>query len=114
MPSSSGADNTPSDLTTTDEKGFYHHSNYDLEPGGAGDHRQPLLSDGTAGSDAESVGPVGPAGRRKPSLLGNPFPASGPANNMFKFVLTLANSIIGVSILAMPFCFKQVRNMTVR
>jgi amino acid permease len=25
-----------------------------------------------------------------------------------RFVVTLANSIIGVSILAMPFCFKKV------
>jgi hypothetical protein len=28
---------------------------------------------------------------------------------VFSSVVTLANSIIGVSILAMPYCFKQVR-----
>ena len=28
---------------------------------------------------------------------------------MYSSVVTLANSIIGVSILAMPYCFKQVR-----
>jgi amino acid permease len=27
---------------------------------------------------------------------------------MYSSVVTLANSIIGVSILAMPYCFKQV------
>jgi amino acid permease len=32
---------------------------------------------------------------------------------MYSSVVTLANSIIGVSILAMPYCFKQVRMFVV-
>ena len=73
----------------------------ELQDNNAYDAHARLLVD-----DEESLSSHAAATRRKPSLLGG---LSAPAanNNLFKFVLTLANSIIGVSILAMPFCFKQ-------
>ena len=36
----------------------------------------------------------------------------GPGDSNLKPVINLGNSIVGVSILAMPYCFAQVQNCT--
>lgn len=40
--------------------------------------------------------------------------AVGLSENKIGHVMTLANSIIGVAILAMPFCFQKVNQFTLR
>ena len=52
------------------------------------------------------IAPIANTAPKRYPFLQNP-PHDSPFSMTFRSVITMANAIIGVSILAMPFCFKQ-------